>query len=119
MLHEDLIQYLSRSIGVDGAILLGPTGDVLASQLPPSFDSRVIPVLFQYGRSALEASREKLPTAYEIRLDTHQLTFFLRDLGGAFLVVVAFDSSKANSVKISLDVVAKRFQKETLPGPRI
>jgi hypothetical protein len=119
MLHEDLIQYLSRSIGVDGAVLLGATGDILASELSTSFDPAVIPVLFQYGRSALESSREKLPTAYDLRLDTHQLTFFFRDLGGAFLIVVAYDSTKANSVKISMDVVAKRFQNDTLPGPRL
>lgn len=119
MFHEELIQYLSRSIGVDGAVLLGPTGDVLASELSTSFDPAVIPVLFQYGRSALESSRAKLPFAYEIRLDTHQLTFFFRDLDGAFLIVVAYDSTKANSVKISMEVVSKRFQKETFPGPRL
>lgn len=118
MLPDDLVQYLSRSIGVDGAIMLGPTGDVLARELPSGFDTEVIPVLFQYGRSALETAREKLPTAYELRLDTHQLSYFFRDLGGAYLVAVAYDSSKVNSVKISLDVVARRFQKETLPGPR-
>jgi hypothetical protein len=117
MLHEDLIQYLSRSIGVNGAIILGPTGETLASQLSQSFDSAVIPVLFQYGRSTLETSREKLPTAYEVRIDTHLLTFFFRDIGGAYLIVVAYDSSKANSVKVSIDVVARRFQQETLPGP--
>lgn len=111
-ISDDLIKYLGRSIGVSGAALISPQGEILAKRLPETFEEAAIPVIFERGKAAIEATRAKLDNAYEIRLDTHQLTFFLRDLGEDFLLVVAFDSGQASSAKVAIDVVARRYRKE-------
>ena len=110
--NNDLIQYLSRSGNITGAFLVSPTGSYLAGNLPDFFDSTKIPAMAEDGYTALEAIRTKLPDAKELRLDTHLLTIFLRDLGRALLVVLVQDTSKANSAKIAIDVVARRYSLE-------
>ncbi len=117
MAPQEIVTYLSRSIGVTGSAVISGEGKVLARELPDTFDPETLPAVFRHGCTALEALRRKLPSAYEIRLDTNLMTFFLRDLNGAFLVVLVYDTSKANSAKISIDVVAKRYQKMSSPRP--
>ena len=107
--NNDLIQYLSRSGNITGSFLVSPTGSYLAGNLPDFFDSTKIPAMAEDGYTALEAIRTKMPDAKEIRMDTHLLTIFLRDLGRALLVVLVNDTSKANSAKIAIDVVARRY----------
>ncbi|MDA7882318.1 hypothetical protein N9A94_08450 [Akkermansiaceae bacterium] len=110
--NNELIQYLSRSGSITGSFLVSPSGSYLAGNLPEFFDSTKIPSMAEDGYTALEAIRTKLPAAKEIRLDTHLVTIFLRDLGRALLVVLVKDSSKANSAKIAIDVVARRYLPE-------
>ena len=91
---------------------MSPSGSYLAGDLPDFFDSTKIPVIAEEGYTVLETIRTKVPDAKEIRLDTHLLAIFLRDLGRALLVVLVNDSAKANSAKIAIDVVARRYLPE-------
>ena len=110
--NNELIQYLSRSGNITGSFLVSPSGSYLAGDLPDFFDSTKIPAMAEEGYTVLQAIRTKLPDAKEIRLDTHLLAIFLRDLGKALLVVLVNDSAKANSAKIAIDVVARRYLPE-------
>ncbi len=91
---------------------MSPTGSYLAGDLPDFFDSTKIPAMAEEGYTVLEAIRTKLPDAKEVRIDTHLFAIFLRDLGRTLLVVLVNDSAKANSAKIAIDVVARRYLPE-------
>ncbi len=110
--NDELIQYLSRSGNITGSFLVSHTGSYLAGDLPDFFDSTKIPAMAEDGYTALETIRTKLPDAKEIRIDTHLLAIFLRDLGRALLIVLVNDLAKANSAKIAIDVVARRYLPE-------
>lgn len=92
--------------------MVSPSGSYLAGDLPDFFDSTKIPAMAEEGYTVLEVIRTKLPDAKEVRIDTHLLAIFLRDLGRALLVVLVNDSAKANSAKIAIDVVARRYLPE-------
>ena len=108
---QQVLQYLKRLPGVTGGFISNASQQVIASDVPLTFDETMLSGMALDGSNALETLRSEQPDFDELRIDFDLMTVLIRDLDGDLLFVLIDQKDEISSIRIAANVVSKRYQK--------